>query len=243
VAVTCDSELADRVWFDACVSRLQEIAGLALDLPPRDLAPLIHTLADDVPRRLPLQQRFAIRSAIGRAITRLGHLDAIDARSDVARLFLAWAAADLTGDDWRVGLARVVNSWAAALEDAGARSERRTYNGCAGRVMRTIEARFTDPRLTLEVVAFESGASVRHTARVLKQQTGRTFLGHLHRTRIAAARRLLRESAASVKEIAGEVGYVSSSELGRHFKRLTGKTPVQFRLALGAPASDGRNAR
>lgn len=242
MAVSCDSELADRVWFDTFVSRLQEIAGLAVDLPPRELAPLIHGLVDDVPRSLTLQQRFAIRSAIGRAVTRIGRLDAIDARSDVARLFLAWAD-DVTGDDWRVGLERVVKSWAAVLEEAGTSSEGRGYNGCAGRVMRTIEARFTDPRLTLEVVAFESGASVRHTARVLKQQTGRTFLGHLHRTRIAAARRLLRESAASVKEIAGAVGYVNSSELGRHFKRLTGKTPVQFRLDHGALASDGRNAR
>lgn len=243
MAVSCQFDLADRGWFDTFVSRLQEIAGHALDLSPCELAPLVHTLVDDVPRSLPPQQRFAIRSAIGKAVTRLGHLDATNGGSDVARLFLAWAASDISGDDWRVGLKCVVNTWASALEESGARSERRTYAGCADRVVRTIEERFTDPRLTLAAVATESGTSVRHTARVLKAHTGRTFLGHLHGTRIAAARRLLRESAASVKEIADAVGYVSSSELGKHFKRLTGTTPVRFRLAHRAFVTDGRNAR
>jgi len=103
---------------------------------------------------------------------------------------------------------------------------------CDIRTVRTlsiIEDRYADAQLTLGMVNANSGVSLWHAARMLKHQTGLGFRAHLHRTRIAAACRLLHQSTLSVKEIAAAVGYGSSSQFGRQFRRLCGTTPRLFR--------------
>lgn len=82
-----------------------------------------------------------------------------------------------------------------------------------------------------------------HLARVLREATGQPFLAHLHRARVAAACVLLAEGDAllSIKEIAYDVGYASTRELDRRFRRTTGMTPGEYRrrhrpvMTAGAP--------
>lgn len=73
-----------------------------------------------------------------------------------------------------------------------------------------------------------------HLSRVLHQATGRSFLAHLHARRVTAAGRLLLggPESKSVKEIAYEVGYASTRDLDRHFRRATGMTPGEYRRSL-----------
>jgi AraC-like DNA-binding protein len=92
-----------------------------------------------------------------------------------------------------------------------------------------IEAEYRDPRLTLARVAARGRCSVSLAARLLKQHDGQGFRGRLKRVRMIAAGRLLHESVMNVNEIADRVGYGSSSQFGRHFKRHYGATPLRFR--------------
>ena len=233
----------DRHWFDTFVSRCQAFAGRALDASPGELSSLLLHLSADIPDDASLRQRFAVRSMLGRIVAGLGRLEPATAGADIARAFLEWSASDLAVGEWRLGLTELVSRCAAALECSCDGRTNRPYARCAAKLLDTIKRRFADPGLTMEVVASESGASVRHAARVLKGETGQTFLAHLHHARIAAACEVLRASPVSIKEAAVAVGYVSSSEFGKHFKRLVGTTPARFRLGHGAAPGDGGNAR
>ena len=70
-----------------------------------------------------------------------------------------------------------------------------------------------------------------HLARVLRDVTGQPFLAHLHRMRVAAACELLAggDALVSIKEIAYDVGYASTRELDRRFRKITGMTPGEYR--------------
>lgn len=86
---------------------------------------------------------------------------------------------------------------------------------------------FREP-LTLSQVARAAGLSVHRTAHVLKDSTGRTFLQHVHRLRIDAAKRLLESGGMSATDVAYAVGYNDQSYFIRHFKRQNGMTPGRF---------------
>jgi AraC-like DNA-binding protein len=79
---------------------------------------------------------------------------------------------------------------------------------------------------------------------LLKAVTGRSFGAHLHHRRIAAARTLLTDSALSIKEVASRVGYQSTTQLDRHFKRITHSLPSAYRAAArGLPAPPPRRSQ
>jgi AraC family transcriptional regulator len=80
-------------------------------------------------------------------------------------------------------------------------------------------------------VAAEVNVTRWHLARVLRHATGDPFLAHLHRARVTAACELLTSGDAllSIKEIAYDVGYASTRELDRRFRKATGMTPGEYR--------------
>jgi AraC family transcriptional regulator len=83
--------------------------------------------------------------------------------------------------------------------------------------------------LSLPVIAEDTGLSMFHLARLVKRTTGHSVAAHIHRSRVALSRNLLHQASLSIKEIAAAVGYDSSTQFGRHFKRLEGMTPRAFR--------------
>lgn len=101
----------------------------------------------------------------------------------------------------------------------------------AARLIADIDRRYADPRLTLTAVARQLAVSPSHLTHILKSATGRTFGAHLHARRIAEARRLLVASTLSVKEIACDVGYGTTSQLDRHFRKIVGCPPTLYRAS------------
>lgn len=97
------------------------------------------------------------------------------------------------------------------------------------RVLTLIDTRHCDANLTLREVSDELQLSLSHVSRLLNQHLGCGFRAHLNRLRISNAQRLLRNPALSVKEVAAAVGYRSTSELDRHFRRFCATTPALFR--------------
>lgn len=96
-------------------------------------------------------------------------------------------------------------------------------------VLVSIHRRFADNTLTLTFCASRAEVSPWHLSRMLTTHTGAGFETHLHLTRIYHARRLLRSTWLSVKEIAAEVGYNQTRSLDRHFRGMCHSTPSEFR--------------
>ncbi|MDF7813870.1 AraC family transcriptional regulator [Hymenobacter sp. YC55] len=73
--------------------------------------------------------------------------------------------------------------------------------------------------------------SANHLNTVIKAQSGKTVLQHLHERQLLEAKRLLYHTERSVKEIAFELGFQDAAYFTRFFKRLTGVTPLHYRTA------------
>jgi len=100
------------------------------------------------------------------------------------------------------------------------------------RAMAAIDERFSDPALRLGDLARELAVSDCRLTQLLKDATGRSFGVHVHEKRVNRARVLLAESTLSVKEIAAHVGYSTTTQLDRHFKKVVGRLPSQYRVEI-----------
>ena len=105
--------------------------------------------------------------------------------------------------------------------------------------VRAIDDRYWDTDLTVRSLARELGMSTEHLCRVLKRQTGGTFVTLLRRARVRAACRLLEATTLCMKEIAARVGFSSASRFARDFKKVCAVSPSEYRLdALQREARD-----
>jgi AraC-like DNA-binding protein len=103
------------------------------------------------------------------------------------------------------------------------------YRAHASRVQFVIEKKYPEPSLTVEAVARAVGISTQHVCRVLRRERGLTFADVLRDVRVREARRLLRESSCSMKEIAFRVGFRHPSQFTRTFTECCGICPSQYR--------------
>jgi two-component system, response regulator YesN len=92
-----------------------------------------------------------------------------------------------------------------------------------------IDAHFGDPELTLEGVAGVVQVSPGYLSRLLKRETGFSFVDYLTRVRINKAVHLMSDPAVKVYEVAEAVGYQSQHYFSRAFKRVFGRSPVEYR--------------
>lgn len=99
----------------------------------------------------------------------------------------------------------------------------------ATKLLSELDRRYADPRLKLVTLARQIAVSPSHLTQILKNATGRTFGAHLHTRRVAEARRLLVASTLSVKEIASRVGYSTTTQLDRHFRKIVCRPPTVYR--------------
>jgi transcriptional regulator GlxA family with amidase domain len=96
-------------------------------------------------------------------------------------------------------------------------------------VLAFINANFQNSNLSLEMAAEHVRLTQWHVSRLIKHRTRRGFIDHLRDVRVLAAKRLLRDSKLSIKQIAFSVGFSNTDSLDRSFKRHTGLLPGAFR--------------
>jgi AraC-like DNA-binding protein len=84
--------------------------------------------------------------------------------------------------------------------------------------------------LTLEDVARHVRLSAEHLARTFRKETGQTVFGYVEHLRVEQARAQLAGSSLTVNEVAAATGFGTASQLCRTFKRVTGETPLAYRL-------------
>jgi AraC family transcriptional regulator, transcriptional activator FtrA len=109
-----------------------------------------------------------------------------------------------------------------------------------------------DQPITVEVLAARAAMSPRTLARRFRQQVGITPGSWLSHHRVLLAERLLERGDQTITAIAARSGFGSTDTLRRHFARIRGTTPEQYRRAFrltrqeavtvtrdGPPAADG----
>jgi AraC family transcriptional activator of pobA len=67
---------------------------------------------------------------------------------------------------------------------------------------------------------------------VVKQQSGKTAINHIHNRLVVEAKRKLLHTDQSVKQVADELGFEDAAYFNRFFKRLTDATPIAFRQQI-----------
>ena len=66
---------------------------------------------------------------------------------------------------------------------------------------------------------------------MLKKETDRSAIDHIQSFIINKAKTLLKNSSTSVSEIAFDLGYEYSQHFSKVFKKRTGMSPIQYRVA------------
>lgn len=74
--------------------------------------------------------------------------------------------------------------------------------------------------------------SAGHLSEVVKNQSGKPAIKHIHERLVLEARRLLFHTNNSLKEIAFDLGFSDASYFNRFFKRETGVTPADYRVSI-----------
>lgn len=83
--------------------------------------------------------------------------------------------------------------------------------------------------ITLEEIAALSNLSVTSFCRYFKQMTKKTYYDFLTEIRVSHACRLLIEDKMTVEAICMECGFNNASNFYRHFKKIIGSTPVEYK--------------
>lgn len=74
--------------------------------------------------------------------------------------------------------------------------------------------------------------SAGHLSEVVKTQSGKPAIKHIHERLVMEARRLILHTDHSLKEIAFDLGFADASYFNRFFKRETGTTPAEYRINI-----------
>lgn len=89
--------------------------------------------------------------------------------------------------------------------------------------------------LSLNLLASEFGISVSHLSKLFKEQTECNFIDYLMELRMNKAKELLSGSGEKIRRIAEMVGYSNVNSFVRIFKKITGRTPTEYREHFSDP--------
>ncbi|MFP3156549.1 AraC family transcriptional regulator [Lachnospiraceae bacterium ZAX-1] len=87
--------------------------------------------------------------------------------------------------------------------------------------------------ISLDDISASIGLNSKYVCTLLKRQTGTSYLGGLHQERIDIAKKLLcDDSSCTIDDIAHKVGYNSSTQLARVFRKYEHMSPSDYRETL-----------
>ncbi len=95
--------------------------------------------------------------------------------------------------------------------------------------LRFIDNHYSEPSLGLKHISESAGLSVWHFSRLFNAGMQMGLREYLKRLRLNHARKLLKSSPLSIKEIAAAVGYNHLSDFYHHFKSEYEISPLVFR--------------
>ena len=83
--------------------------------------------------------------------------------------------------------------------------------------------------ISLDDLSDAVGLHPNYVCTYFKKATGQSYLTCLHKERILAAKKMLKETDYSIEEIARQVGYNSSTQFGRIFRKYESLSPSDYR--------------
>ncbi len=92
-----------------------------------------------------------------------------------------------------------------------------------------LDSEYCRTDLGLEEVAGDLHLSPGYLSRILKQQTGFSFIEYLTRIRVNRAMQLLNDPTIKLYEVSEMVGFASQHYFSRAFKRVLGIPPIEYR--------------
>jgi two-component system, response regulator YesN len=120
----------------------------------------------------------------------------------------------------------ISETWEALCGEIAEKGSHRTFVVLA---QSYIDGHYGEPELSLEEVAAAAQVSPGYLSRLLKHETGFSFVDYLTRVRINKAVQIMSDPAVKVYEVAEAVGYQSQHYFSRAFKRVFGRSPVEYR--------------
>jgi two-component system response regulator YesN len=95
-----------------------------------------------------------------------------------------------------------------------------------------VDKNYWNPDLCLEDAAEELQVSPGYLSRLMKRETGFSFVEYVNRVRVKKAVMLMTDPSAKVYEVAERVGYRSQHYFCRAFKKVTGSSPTDRRKGV-----------
>ena len=83
--------------------------------------------------------------------------------------------------------------------------------------------------ISMQEVARTMNYSEAYFCKLFKQFFGKNFTAYLTEYRIEMAKKMLQTPTVNIKEIGKAVGYADSNYFAKVFKRVTGKSPSEYR--------------
>lgn len=90
-----------------------------------------------------------------------------------------------------------------------------------------VQENYSDPELSVGTIAARFGMNAAYLSRAFKDSTGTNLLEFIHRTRIAASKKLLPEHP--IKEVSTLVGFADAQSFVRTFRKYETISPAEFR--------------
>ncbi|OUS78538.1 hypothetical protein B1748_00210 [Paenibacillus sp. MY03] len=92
-----------------------------------------------------------------------------------------------------------------------------------------IQTNYMRSDLSLNLLASEFGLSVPYLSKLFKEKAEINFIDYVMEIRLSKAKELLSATDGKVRDIAEQVGYTNVNSFVRIFKKLTGRTPSEYR--------------
>lgn len=106
-------------------------------------------------------------------------------------------------------------------------------------IYKYVRQHFTDEELPLKTVAGLVNMTVPSFCRYFKKHTHKTFTQFVNEFRIVHSTKLLSETDAPISDICFDSGFNNFSHFNRNFKKVTGKSPREYRSELGGVSLGG----
>ena len=106
--------------------------------------------------------------------------------------------------------------------------EKQKYSAQTKRILEYLNSNYKK-HISLQDASDALKLSNAHICRLLKNDTGETFVTLLNKIRIREAIRLLREGELKVYEVADQVGFSNYAYFYQLFKKETGYSPSEFK--------------